>query len=219
MPLTLCLFSDNPWNQTAADNAEWLQRFKRDVGIVGGPGPGSPQGYAWALEQDGTGFAPPYAFPKGHVEPFDDNVRVSMWQGAKSFGAGQSAANSFLETLTSDRCRLPSVFCSRELEDGLIKFVEDSVKESGRRPVDEAIQAKAREIAKSAETAASDAVLLEKFKERMRDKLPAQEADRDVDVPHLLPRDMEVDISDEQLGSILQELEFDLDPVGTKDPW
>ncbi|KAM0425921.1 hypothetical protein ACHAPT_008859 [Fusarium lateritium] len=29
--------SDDPWNQTAADNDEWLQRFKRDVGIASGP--------------------------------------------------------------------------------------------------------------------------------------------------------------------------------------
>ncbi|KAH7129257.1 hypothetical protein EDB81DRAFT_661581 [Dactylonectria macrodidyma] len=26
--------SDDPWNQTAADNDEWLQRFKREVGIL-----------------------------------------------------------------------------------------------------------------------------------------------------------------------------------------
>ncbi|KAM6510000.1 hypothetical protein FALCPG4_017633 [Fusarium falciforme] len=30
--------SDDAWNQTAADNDEWLQRFKRDVGILPGPG-------------------------------------------------------------------------------------------------------------------------------------------------------------------------------------
>ncbi|XP_044722089.1 tc5 transposase DNA-binding domain-containing protein [Hirsutella rhossiliensis] len=210
---------DDPWNQTAADNAEWLQRFKRDVGIVSGPGPGLPPGYAWALEQGGTGFAPPYAFPKGHVEPFEDNVRVNMRQGAKSFGAGQCAANSFLETLTSDNCRLPSVFCSRELEGGLIRFVDESIKDSGRQPTDEAIQAKAREIAKSTETAADDPVLLGKFKEWIRDKLPhslpAEDVDADVSLPCLLPTDMEVDISDEQLGDILQGLEFDVDPAGT----
>ncbi|KAK7222828.1 hypothetical protein V2G26_010831 [Clonostachys chloroleuca] len=26
--------SDDPWNQTAAENSEWLNRFKRDVGIL-----------------------------------------------------------------------------------------------------------------------------------------------------------------------------------------
>lgn len=30
----LTLHSDDPWNQTAADNAQWLRQFKRDVGIL-----------------------------------------------------------------------------------------------------------------------------------------------------------------------------------------
>lgn len=29
----LTIRSDDPWNFTAADNAEWLRRFKRDFGI------------------------------------------------------------------------------------------------------------------------------------------------------------------------------------------
>jgi hypothetical protein len=29
--------SDDPWNQTAADNAQWLRQFKRDVGILDEP--------------------------------------------------------------------------------------------------------------------------------------------------------------------------------------
>ncbi|KAM6510695.1 hypothetical protein FSOLCH5_011140 [Fusarium solani] len=35
---------DDAWNQTAADNDEWLQRFKRDVGILPGPGLDRDQG-------------------------------------------------------------------------------------------------------------------------------------------------------------------------------
>lgn len=31
----LTYISDDPWNPTAADNAEWLRRFKRDFGITG----------------------------------------------------------------------------------------------------------------------------------------------------------------------------------------
>ena len=33
----LTLSSDDPWNQTAADNAQWLRQFKRDVGILNEP--------------------------------------------------------------------------------------------------------------------------------------------------------------------------------------
>ncbi|RSL90970.1 hypothetical protein CEP51_000493 [Fusarium floridanum] len=36
--------SDDAWNQTAADNDEWLQRFKRDVGILPGLGIDRDQG-------------------------------------------------------------------------------------------------------------------------------------------------------------------------------
>jgi len=38
--------SDDPWNQTAADNPEWLMRFKRDVGLLPqDSGPGLGLGY------------------------------------------------------------------------------------------------------------------------------------------------------------------------------
>jgi hypothetical protein len=33
MMLTKSLLGDDPWNQTPADYAEWLWRFKKDVGI------------------------------------------------------------------------------------------------------------------------------------------------------------------------------------------
>ncbi|POR39350.1 Homeobox protein 4 [Tolypocladium paradoxum] len=200
---------DDPWNQTAADNAEWLQRFKRDVGIIKEPGPGLPKGDAWALEQGGSGFAPPYAFPKGHVEPFNDKVQVNMRHGAKSFTAGQSAANSFLETLTSDSCRPANVFCSRELETGLVDFVEKKVGDSGRLPSDEALQARAKQIVHSPQTAADDPVLLQKFKDRMLDKLPHALPAADADAASLLPTNMDVNISDEELGNMLQDMDFD----------
>ena len=32
--------SGDPFNQTSADNSEWLERFKRDVGILKDVGPG-----------------------------------------------------------------------------------------------------------------------------------------------------------------------------------
>ncbi|PNY28613.1 Homeobox protein 4 [Tolypocladium capitatum] len=202
---------DDPWNQTAADNAEWLQRFKRDVGIIKEPGPGLPKGYAWALEQGGSGFAPPDAFPKGHVEPFSDKVQVNMRHGAMSFTAGRSAANSFLETLTSDDCRPADVFCSRELETGLADFVEKSVGDSGRFPSDEALQARAREVVHSPQTAADDAILLHKFKERMLGKLPHALPSVDADAAASLPpTNVDVGISDKELGNMLQDVDFDL---------
>lgn len=37
---TNVLHSGDPWNLTPADNAEWLRRFKRDVGLLHDSGPG-----------------------------------------------------------------------------------------------------------------------------------------------------------------------------------
>ncbi|KAK3294917.1 C2H2 transcription factor [Chaetomium fimeti] len=55
---------DDPWNQTAADNFEWLRRFKRDVGLLTDPTlPGLPNTPAWNMAQGGSGFSPPYVFP------------------------------------------------------------------------------------------------------------------------------------------------------------
>ncbi|PHH88854.1 hypothetical protein CDD83_6967 [Cordyceps sp. RAO-2017] len=169
---------DDPWNQTAADNAEWLEQFKRDVGINKEPGdvPERPSGHDWALEQIATGGL-----------------------------------------LEADEGGLASVFCSRRLERGLAELVERSVRDGGRFPSDEAIRAEARDITKSSVTAADDVVLLEKFKAWMRKKLPQALPAADMntytytDAPSLLTTSMEFAISDEDLGNMLQDMEFSLD--------
>ncbi|KAK2591620.1 hypothetical protein QQS21_010689 [Conoideocrella luteorostrata] len=204
---------DDPWNQTAADNAEWLQRFKRDAGIVKDAGPGLPRGYAWSLAQGGSGFAPPYAYPKGKVEPFVEDVQVNMRDGSKSFVAGHDAANHFLETLFSSKDSHPAkVFCSRELETGLVEFVQKSIGNAGRFPTDAELQDRAKEIVKSAVTAADDPVLLEKFKAWMKEKMPysgGMNGSAGAGEPSLLPANMEANITDAELGDILQDMDFD----------
>ncbi|EHL02861.1 hypothetical protein M7I_0823 [Glarea lozoyensis 74030] len=141
---------DDPWNQTAADNAEWLMRFKRDVGLCEpSTGPGLPVNEkSWQLCQGGSGFGPPYVAPKENAElQFDGEVPVSM------YGKGLAG-----------RWKPPGVvFCSRELEEGLNKFMVQQIS-SGITPSDESIQQKAREILGQEETAADDMALLEKFK-------------------------------------------------------
>ncbi|TWU78539.1 hypothetical protein ED733_002224 [Metarhizium rileyi] len=205
---------DDPWNQTAADNAEWLQRFKRDVGIVKDPGPGLPRGYSWSLSQGGSGFAPPYAYPKGSLEPFLEDVEVNMRDGAKLFKAGHDAANHFLKTLLSDSSRPANVFCSRELEAGLVKFVQTEVTDTGRLPTDAAMQTRAKDIINAKETAADDPVLLEKFKSWMKDQLPHALPASDDFVSQqssLMPTDMDMNITDAELGDLLNEMDFDFD--------
>lgn len=45
--LLLTKFSDDPWNQTAADNPEWLLRFRSDIGIA------YSESTPWDLEGEG----------------------------------------------------------------------------------------------------------------------------------------------------------------------
>ena len=209
---------DDPWNQTAADNAEWLQRFKRDVGITNDGGPGLPPGYAWSVKQGGSGFAPPYAFPKSEINAFDTNVQVEMRDGAKPVTAGQVAANNFLETLTSPDSRPARVFCSRELESGLLQYVETQALQSGHIPSDEEIRSKGKEILQAQTTAADDDMLLAKFKELTQEKLPslAQGAKGKTEaasgMPSAMPTNMDVNISDADIGTMLQDMDFELEP-------
>lgn len=215
--MLMIFLSDDPWNYTAADNAEWLHRFKRDTGIISDSGPGLPPGYAWAVEQGGTGFAPPYAFLGDH-DPVNNDVEVAMRAGAKSITAGHSAVNSYLEELTSSPNRKPAViFCSRELEWGLQQYAKAHFIDTGLLPSDMALKAKAREILKTGTTAADDPVLLDKFKEWLLTKLPQlasgepikQAADNVDSVPSAMPTNMNINISDAEIGDILKDVDFD----------
>ncbi|CCT64350.1 related to monocarboxylate transporter 4 [Fusarium fujikuroi] len=201
---------DDPWNQTAADNAEWLQRFKRDAGILKTDGPGLPMSDGWALESGGSGFAPPYACPKASLEPFPADAQVSMGQGAKSLPA--AIANSYIEKLTSQAARPAEVFCSRELERGLISYVEDHVACKGSMPTDAMLQTRARRILDSQTTPADDADLLNKFKDMVAKKVPQAVATQDnIASAPAMPSNMELNLSDEDVNNILQDMNFEFD--------
>lgn len=137
-----------------------------------------------------------------------------MRDGAKPFKAGHDAANQFLETLLSENSRPANVFCSRELEAGLVQFVKKNVTDTGRLPTDAAMQMRAKDIINAIETAADDPVLLEKFKAWMKNQLPhALPADDDQtsQQPSLLPMNMDMNITDAELGDILNDMDFDFD--------
>ncbi|KAK0619821.1 C2H2 type zinc finger-containing protein [Immersiella caudata] len=174
---------DDPWNQTAADNAEWLRRFKRQVGILTDPSlPGLPEGLQWNIAQGGSGFAPPYMFPNPNVpiaSVKEDCVTINT--EGKPIQAESSTATKYLQSFTTRHQPPASVFCSRELEAGLYEFVESQVSLLGcgggkvaaqaAFPNDEAIRAKARDILKTPNTAADDPVLMETFKKMMKERL------------------------------------------------
>lgn len=208
-------FSDDPWNQTAADNAEWLERFKRDLGLAKETGPGLPIGKQWALEQGGSGFAPPYAYPKSYLDKMD--VGVANQDGG-------NATNIYMDTLRNPGCKPATVFCSRELEQGLIGFVkEHAATHEGSMPSDQDIMRKGREVLHSQTTAAEDPVLLGKFKAHVRENLPCLRGDEDEEdlvqvSPVLNQQDLAggvplLSMTDAEVDSMLQEMDFDFDAM------
>lgn len=157
---------DDPWNQTAADNAEWLIRFKRDVGLApqeSGPGLPFTAGLStsWMVAEGGSGFSPPYLCPKQPIGPFVEDVPVTVNQ--RTFNIKATTAAKFVEGFGQRWQKPATVFCSRDLESGLNEFVRTEMAKGGC-PSDEALRAKAREILGVDQTAADDVQLLEKFK-------------------------------------------------------
>ncbi|KAI1081593.1 hypothetical protein F5B20DRAFT_534551 [Whalleya microplaca] len=166
---------DDPWNQTAADNFEWLQRFKRDVGILpadSGPGLGSST-ISWAISDGGTGFAPPYVTPNpaATIEPLETSPTIYLREQARPFEPPASTANAYLRNFTQRYPAPAKIFCSRELESGLTAFVRREVHRSdggGAFPSDDQLRARAREIMGMQTTSCDDPVLLGRFKAAMQ---------------------------------------------------
>ncbi|KAF9870299.1 C2H2 type zinc finger domain-containing protein [Colletotrichum karsti] len=204
---------DDGWNQTAADanNAEWLQRFKRDAGIAKDPGPGLPVGDSWSLSQGGSGFAPPYAFPRGDMAPFSDGSAGVPVRDLR-FDTDSAVLNTYLQTFKTRYAKPATIFCARELEDGLIRFVESDMSITGRFPEDDAIRAQARLILKQPITAADDPTLLEKFKSWMMAKQAGTQQQPQLSASSsaaALPADMNLTISDAEMNNILQDMNMD----------
>jgi hypothetical protein len=156
--------SDDAWNQTAADNAEWLRRFKKTAGILTDSSvPGLPQHDTWNIAQGGTGFTPPYAIPNPNTVA-----------AACATGNATSPVAQYCQGIMQGRYERPgTVFCSRELEKGLSDFVIAQNLLPGRSafPSDEDLRAKAREIIGTQQTPADDQWLLERFKIMLKETL------------------------------------------------
>lgn len=230
---------DDPWNNTAADNAEWLLRFKRDNGLLPeNPGPGLGVTNSWSIQQGGTGFAPPYAYPRAGrsimaLTPTSNDgagsdgdsgkVQLTIHEGAKPFETEQRTVDKFLRTAATRYPPPATVFCSRELESGLAEFARASIRASatGDLPSDEALRARAREILETDTTAADDAVLLEKFKAMIRGDAsqvsPVAAAAEGISDDSglglgLLPMGMDLDLTKfttSQLDDMFQDVDFD----------
>ncbi len=166
-----------------ADNAEWLLRFKRDVGILP-PGPGLGLSIdQWNISQGGTGFAPPYAFPDNSSSDMalaaftvadsidhtttstDQHInQADVYLRDRLFRANQNTVANYIDDLESRYSRPAAIFCSRELELGMIEYVRKELSQSVSFPSDEALRAHARSVLGTDLTAADDTTLLAKFK-------------------------------------------------------
>lgn len=147
---------------------EWLQRFKRDAGILS---PDSNTGLGmdklpWSLSAGGTGFAPPYVAPNPNAvfAPLDSNPKFVCREGSKEFEPDVETANRFLQTFTKRYEAPAKVFCSRELENGLSAYVKREMQKTGVFPTDEQLRLRARDIMGMQSTPADDANLLAQFK-------------------------------------------------------
>lgn len=175
--------SDDPLNHTAADNAEWLLRFKRSVGILpAADGDGLPEdtwtdsarrSNSWSKTTSGPGTssAAPTPFMSTEAMQIDGGPLPSL-----DFGS--------IEAMDIQQMERGTVFASRDFEDKLVQFAVSEVASSGRMPPDEAIQARAKELSgfevwQTAPTPADDPVLLDKFKKLVVEKVTAVLGDQD----------------------------------------
>lgn len=94
---------------------------------------------------------------------FDADIPVSV-SNHTTYNVRKETAGRFLRDLNAGRYQAPaSVFCSRDLENGLNSYVEDCIM-NRRIPSDDDLRAKGREILGVEHTAADDPKLLERFK-------------------------------------------------------
>ncbi|EWZ02784.1 hypothetical protein FOYG_02008 [Fusarium oxysporum NRRL 32931] len=230
---------DDPWNQTAADNAEWLLRFKRDVGILSS-GPGlSLDTNAWNITHGGTGFAPPYAFPNKRMlhatsstpasanfpigtnestmttnltttSPGLEKVEIFIGNNATPFETNQALLDGYIETFSSRYDRPATVFCSRELESGLVSFVEAEITRGAGFPSDEALKLRSREILGSDKTAADDPSLLDKFKAWVKPLCNQWQDQQSVNISSTWPYDVDINLTSAEIDSILADASFDM---------
>jgi hypothetical protein len=93
---------------------------------------------------------------------FNDDVPVSV--DNRMYNVRKETAGHYLRDLHAGRYQAPaSVFCSRELENGLNAYVEDCIM-SRVIPTDDDLRARAREILGIDHTAADEPKLLASFK-------------------------------------------------------
>jgi hypothetical protein len=125
----------------------------------------------------------------------------------KVFNVKATTAAKFLESMPQRWQKPATVFCSRDLEDGLNEFVKVEM-EKGIVPSDDALRAKAREILGVERTSADELELLEKFKAMHGISQPSvSESVPTFDDAMLAEIDQELGISDMDLSGLEMPVE------------
>lgn len=182
------LASDDPFNHTAADNAEWLRRFKRSAGLLpADEGDGLSSEYMF---KGGLRRSKPW--PDGHSalsEALNPSLSTQPMQlDPQPNLAFDPSAGPPMDTIhpspTPSPAATGTVFASLDFETKLVQFAVSEVASSGRMPPDAAIQARARELSgfevwQVAQTPVDDPVLLAQFKVLVVDKVKAVLGDDD----------------------------------------
>lgn len=115
------------------------------------------------MKDGGTGFHPPFVKPKAgkHIEFSEDTF---AYIDNRPYTVSKDTAERYMHALCDGQFRFPaSVFCSRELEDGLNAYIEECIM-GLTIPSDDDLRTKAREILGVDHTAADDPKLLQTFK-------------------------------------------------------
>jgi len=192
-----------------------LIRFKRDAGLAPREdGPGLPSTVlSWQVKGGGSGFSPPHLWPKAQLAPFTDDVPVNMSQ--KVFNVKATTAAKFLESMPQRWQKPASVFCSRDLENGLNEYVTAELAKDNV-PSDDVLKAKAREILGVDRTPADETVLLEKFKAMHGISSSATQSELVDSIPTfddamLAEFDQELGIGDMDLGGL--EMSAEISPL------
>lgn len=103
---------------------------------------------------------------------------------------------------------------------GLVSFVKAHVEVTGSLPSTDSIRTEGKRIHKYEPSPMDDAALVGKFQEWMMRRFPRIASPSTATVhegesePFFMPMNMDVNISDEELGNILQDMDFDLHGQG-----
>ncbi|KAK8010848.1 hypothetical protein PG990_009813 [Apiospora arundinis] len=169
---------DDKWNQTPADNPQWLRQFKQDVGILPPNNQAEQEQLdttSWpSLTRGGTGTETGPHQPS--IELDDDAMMFQNPNIVAPFGADgldkNTAASEAALQLDPMRHETPTrTFGNPQLANGLTAYVRRELQQTGIFPSDAQLQARARDIMSMQKTPADDPVLLGKFKASLQGPL------------------------------------------------